>query len=43
MIKSDGQFLTFVERPVAAVLGGLTLALWFLPPLLRRLRQLAGA
>jgi TctA family transporter len=42
MIKSDGQFLTFVERPVAAVLGGLTLALWFLPPLLRRLRRLAG-
>ncbi len=43
MIKSDGSFLTFVERPVAATLCALTLALWFLPPLLRRLRRLAGA
>ena len=43
MIKSDGNFLAFVDRPVAATLGALTLALWFLPPLLRRLRRLAGA
>jgi TctA family transporter len=43
MIKSDGDFLAFVERPVAATLCALTLALWFLPPLLRRLRRLAGA
>jgi TctA family transporter len=42
MIKSDGDFLAFVERPVAATLCALTLALWFLPPLLRRLRRLAG-
>jgi putative tricarboxylic transport membrane protein len=43
MIKSDGNFLAFVERPVAATLCALTLALWFLPSLLRRLRRLAGA
>jgi TctA family transporter len=43
MIKSDGEFLAFVQRPIAATLGGLTLALWFLPPLLRRLRRVAGA
>src|SRR5512137_1239200 len=43
MIKSDGNLVAFVERPVAAVLGGLTLAVWFLPLILRRLRRLAGA
>jgi len=43
MIKSDGDILAFVDRPVAATLCALTLALWFLPPLLRRLRRLAGA
>jgi TctA family transporter len=42
MIKSDGDLLAFVERPVAATLCGLTLALWFLPLLMRRLRRLAG-
>ena len=31
MIKSDGNLLAFVDRPVAATLGGLTLAVWFLP------------
>jgi len=43
MIKSDGNLVAFVERPVAATLGGLTLAVWFLPLLMRRLRRLAGA
>jgi TctA family transporter len=43
MIKSDGNLIAFVERPIAATLGGLTLAVWFLPLLLRRLRRLAGA
>jgi len=43
MIKSDGNLLAFVDRPVAATLGGLTLAVWFLPLLMRRLRRLAGA
>ena len=32
MIKSDGNLLAFFERPVAATLGALTLAAWFLPP-----------
>jgi putative tricarboxylic transport membrane protein len=43
MIKAEGNLLAFVERPVAAVLCALTLAVWFLPLLLRRLRRLAGA
>jgi hypothetical protein len=43
MIKSDGNLLAFFERPMAAVLGILTLAAWFLPPLVRRLRTTAGA
>ena len=42
MIKADGNLLAFFDRPVAAALGGLTLAVWFLPLLLRRLRRLAG-
>jgi putative tricarboxylic transport membrane protein len=42
MIKSDGDLLAFFERPIAATLGAMTLAVWFLPLLLRRLRQLAG-
>ncbi len=43
MIKSDGSVLAFFTRPLAAALGVLTLAAWFLPPLVRRLRQEAGA
>ncbi len=42
MIKSEGNLLAFFERPVAATLGALTIAVWFLPLLLRRLRRLAG-
>ena len=42
MIKSDGRLFAFFERPIAAVLGVLTLAAWFLPPVVRRLRQAAG-
>ena len=42
MIKSDGNLLAFFERPIAATLGVLTLAVWFLPLLMRRLRRLAG-
>src|SRR5437868_14791538 len=33
MIKSEGNLLGFFERPLAAALGALTLAAWFLPPL----------
>jgi len=43
MIKSDGQFIGFFTRPIAATLGALTLAAWFLPPVIRRLRSIAGA
>ena len=43
MIKSDGRLLGFFSRPIAASLGALTLAAWFLPPVIRRLRRLAGA
>src|SRR4029078_10002223 len=43
MIKSEGNLLGFFGLPIAAVLGVLTLAAWFLPPLVRRLRRLAGA
>lgn len=42
MIKSDGDLLAFFSRPIAATLGVMTLAVWFLPILLRRLRRLAG-
>ncbi|HEY2970098.1 MAG TPA: tripartite tricarboxylate transporter permease [Casimicrobiaceae bacterium] len=42
MIKSDGDLLAFFTRPIAATLGVMTLAVWFLPLLLRRLRRLAG-
>jgi putative tricarboxylic transport membrane protein len=42
MIKSDGNVGSFFDRPVAATLAVLTLAVWFLPLLIRRLRNLAG-
>jgi len=42
VIKSDGSLAAFFTRPVAAVLAALTLAVWFLPLLIRRLRRLAG-
>ena len=42
MIKSDGSLGAFFARPVAATLAALTLAVWFLPLLIRRLRALAG-
>jgi putative tricarboxylic transport membrane protein len=43
MIKSAGDLTAFFSRPVAATLGALTFAAWFAPPLLRRLRRIAGA
>ncbi len=42
MIKADGSVLAFFTRPLAATLGVLTLAAWFLPPALRRMRAVAG-
>jgi len=43
MIKSNGDLTAFFSRPIAAALGALTLGAWFLPPLVRRMRRLAGA
>jgi putative tricarboxylic transport membrane protein len=43
MIKAEGNLLAFFGRPVAAILGVLTLGAWFMPPLVRRLRRVAGA
>jgi TctA family transporter len=43
MIKSEGNLLAFFERPVAATIGALTLAVWFLPLLIRRLRRVMSA
>jgi TctA family transporter len=37
LVKADGQFLTFFERPIAGVLGVMTLLIW-LVPLWRRSR-----
>ena len=43
MIKADGNLLAFFDRPVAAALGAFTLAVWFLPLLLKRRRGGAHA
>jgi len=43
MIKADGDFSAFFTRPVAGTLAALTLAVWFLPIVMKRLRRLAGA
>jgi len=43
MIKADGNLLAFFHRPVAATLGVLAIAAWFLPPLIRRVRRAAVA
>jgi len=43
MIKAEGDLLAFFGRPVAAALGVLTLGAWFLPPVIRRVRRIAGA
>jgi TctA family transporter len=34
MIKSDGSFLAFFERPIAGGLGAATLLVWLLPVLM---------
>src|SRR4030095_14240700 len=43
VIKSDGAAAAFFTRPVAGTLAVLTLAVWSLPLLMRRLRRLAAA
>ncbi|MGY0551741.1 tripartite tricarboxylate transporter permease [Vreelandella sp. 2A-K22] len=39
LIKSDGNFLEFFSRPIAATLGIITLFIWFMPLLLGLLRK----
>ena len=39
MIKADGNLLAFFERPIAAVLGILTVAVWVLPVLVMLWRR----
>ena len=41
LVKADGQFLVFFERPIAGVLGVMTLLIW-LVPLWRRARHRAA-
>jgi putative tricarboxylic transport membrane protein len=43
LVKADGNFLVFFERPIAGALGALTLAIWFLPLLRRGLRAASNA
>lgn len=31
LVKADGQFLAFFERPIAGTLGALTLLIWLVP------------
>jgi len=39
MIKADGNFLAFFERPIAGVLGAVTLSLWIIPAILAIVRR----
>ncbi|EAS49623.1 conserved hypothetical membrane protein [Aurantimonas manganoxydans SI85-9A1] len=39
MIKADGSFLAFFERPIAAGLGLFTIAIWFLPLIMMMLMR----
>ena len=39
MIKGDGNFLHFFERPIAGGLGILTILIWTLPLLMLVLRR----
>ena len=43
MIKSDGSFLAFFERPIAGVLGAVTLLIWFVPMGLQLYRRKKAA
>ena len=42
MIKSDGNMLAFVSRPIAATLAVLTLLVWFMPVVMKALRGRAA-
>ncbi len=43
MIKADGNLLAFFERPIAGVLGAVTLVVWVVPLVLRLRRRLREA
>lgn len=40
MIKSDGNVIAFVDRPVAGTLAAVFFAIWLVPPLIRAARHL---
>jgi TctA family transporter len=39
MIKSDGNFIAFFNRPIAGTLGVLTILVWSMPIVMRLLRK----
>ena len=39
MIKADGNFIEFFNRPISGTLGVLTILIWFTPTVLRMLRR----
>jgi putative tricarboxylic transport membrane protein len=39
MIKSDGNFVAFFNRPIAGTLGVLTILVWSMPIVMRLLRK----
>ena len=43
LIKADGNFFVFFERPIAGTLGALTLLIWFWPLVTRMLRTTFGS
>jgi TctA family transporter len=43
MIKADGSFMAFFERPIAAGLGVFTIAIWCVPLILILMRRRAAA
>ncbi len=42
MIKSNGSFLAFFERPIAGALGVITLLVWISPVLVYLWRRASG-
>jgi putative tricarboxylic transport membrane protein len=43
LVKADGNFLVFFERPIAGTLGALTIGLWSWPLVRRALRRPGAA
>ncbi len=43
LVKADGNFLVFFERPIAGALGGVTLLIWLWPVLRGQLGRLRSA